>query len=239
MRIHVPPGSPWWVDVAADAALTLHVGGGMTALVSGATAAFAPKGRRLHALAGRLFVAAMLVMAGVGAIVAPLLPQRMNIAAGVFTIYLVLSAWSAARRKPGDAGRVEVATLLIGIAAFAICAWLIWVGSQSAEGVVDGQDYHPLIVFAALAALGVFLDVRMLRRGGITGVSRIARHLWRMCLALFIASASFFLGQPQLFPTWLSSSNALFIPALVPLVLLIVWMLRLRIGRRWRTVPSC
>ncbi len=55
-------------------------------------------------------------------------------------------------------------------------------------------------VFAFLAALGVLLDVRRLRRGGVSGAVRVARHLWRMCLALFTASASFFLGSSSFSP---------------------------------------
>ena len=238
MHIHVPSGSPWWVYAAADTALALHVGGGMTGLVAGTAAAIAPKGGRFHAVAGQVFVAAMLIMAGVGALVAPLLPQRLNIAAGVFTLYLVLSAWMTVRHKPGDAGRIEAATMLVGTAALAVCLRLICVGNESADGTVDGQDYHPAFVFAFLATLGVLLDLRMLRGGGVSGAPRVARHLWRMCLALFIASGSFFLGQPQLFPIWALHSNALFAPALAPLVLLVVWMVRVRAGRRWRSVVA-
>ena len=234
MHIHVPPGSAWFVYAAADIALGLHIGGGVTGLVSGTAAAIAPKGGRLHVAAGKAFVASMLVMAIVGAFVAPMLPQRTNIAGGVFTAYLVLSAWTTVRRNPRRAVWIEVVTMLVGVLAFAICAWLIRIGSQSADGTIDGQDYHPAVVFAVLAALGVLLDVRVLVCGGISGAPRIARHLWRMCLALFIASGSFFLGQPQLFPVWLLQSNALFIPALAPLALLIVWLVRVRIGRRWQ-----
>lgn len=31
--------------------------------------------------------------------------------------------------------------------------------------------------------------------GGVRGTSRIARHLWRMCLGLFVAAGFFFLGS--------------------------------------------
>ena len=41
---------------------------------------------------------------------------------------------------------------------------------------------------AVLAAAG---DVRMLVRGGVFGAQRVARHLWRMCFGLFIATGSF------------------------------------------------
>ncbi len=75
-----------------------------------------------------------------------------------------------------------------------------------------------------LAGLG---DLRMLVQG-ISGKRRIARHLWRMCFGWLIATGSFFLGQQQVFPAWLRGSPLLLVPALLPLVLLIFWMIRVR-----------
>jgi hypothetical protein len=87
-----------------------------------------------------------------------------------------------------------------------------------------------------LAALG---DLRMLLRG-ISGKRRIARHLWRMCFGWFIATGSFFLGQQQVFPAWLRGSPVLLVPALLPLVLLIFWMIRVRFTSAYKrmSVPS-
>ena len=82
-----------------------------------------------------------------------------------------------------------------------------------------------------LAAAG---DVRMLVRGGVFGAQRIVRHLWRMCFALFIATGSFFLGQQQVFPAFLRKSNVLFVPALLPLVLLIFWLFRVRFTNTYK-----
>ena len=74
----------------------------------------------------------------------------------------------------------------------------------------------------------------MLLHGGIYGAKRVVRHLWRMCFGLFIATGSFFLGQQQVFPKWLRGSPALFVPALLPLVLLIFWVLRVRFGKMYK-----
>jgi len=49
----------------------------------------------------------------------------------------------------------------------------------------------------------------MMVRGGISGTKRLARHLWRMCFALFIASASVFLARPHLFPAIFRKSGLL------------------------------
>jgi hypothetical protein len=89
-----------------------------------------------------------------------------------------------------------------------------------------------------LAAAG---DVRMLLGGGVFGTKRIARHLWRMCFGLFIAAGSFFMGpsnrplrllsavglgrhlSPALF-----SINLYLILTILPLILLIFWLVRVR-----------
>jgi hypothetical protein len=97
-----------------------------------------------------------------------------------------------------------------------------------------------------LAAAG---DVRMLVRGGVFGAKRIARHLWRMCFGLFIAAGSFFLG-PSNRPLRLLStvgvgkylSPALFgttlylVLTILPLILLIFWLLRVRFANAYRKV---
>jgi hypothetical protein len=76
---------------------------------------------------------------------------------------------------------------------------------------------------ALLAAAG---DVRMLVRGGVFGAHRIVRHLWRMCFALFNAAGSLFLGQQQVFPAFLRKTNVLFVPDILPLILMIFWLFR-------------
>jgi hypothetical protein len=66
-------------------------------------------------------------------------------------------------------------------------------------------------VWASVAFLSAAGDVRMLVRGGVFGAHRIVRHLWRMCFALFIAAASFFLGQLKAFPASLRGAKVWFV----------------------------
>ncbi len=58
-------------------------------------------------------------------------------------------------------------------------------------------------VFCALALFFAALDFKVILQGGISGAARIARHLWRMCFALFFAAGSFFLGQQKVMPVWM------------------------------------
>src|SRR4051812_30134735 len=107
--LELAPDAPWIAHAAAAAALVLHIGGGSVAMAAGGAAMVAKKGGRLHRLSGQVFFAAMLAMAGVATIVAPMLPdeQWVNTPAAVFTLYLTLTAWLTARRRPGQVGGIE------------------------------------------------------------------------------------------------------------------------------------
>ena len=93
-------------------------------------------------------------------------------------------------------------------------------------------------LFAAILLLAAAGDVRVLAHGGISGRSRVVRHLWRMCVGLFIATGSFFLGQPQVFPVALRGSIYLITPAVLPLPLLILWLIRVRFRKAYSLRPS-
>ena len=75
------------------------------------------------------------------------------------------------------------------------------------------------IIIGSLAAVG---DLRLILARGVSGAVRLARHLWRMTVALFIAANALFLGQPQVFPKALQ--GWLFLPALLILGLLLYWL---------------
>jgi hypothetical protein len=110
-------------------------------------------------------------------------------------------------------------------------------GASSQDGVPVGMMFFMGSVML-LAAAG---DVRMLVRGGVLGAKRIARHLWRMCFGLFIAAGSFFLGPSnrplrllsnvgigQHLPRALFSTTLYLILTVLPLILLIFWLVRVR-----------
>jgi hypothetical protein len=87
------------------------------------------------------------------------------------------------------------------------------------------------VVFAAVGALGVVGDARLLGHGRLEGPRRTARHLWRLCAALAIAWGSF-AGQPKAVPEPLRGSPLTLLPMLAVLVLMTVWLVRLRPRRR-------
>jgi hypothetical protein len=154
--------------------------------------------------------------------------QLGNVLGGTFTFYLVTTAWVTARRGDGETSIFDWVALLIPL-ALGIGLWisgleLVHSHTWSKDGVPTGMRFFMGSVML-LAAAG---DIRMLVRGGVFGAKRIVRHLWRMCFGFFIATGSFFLGQQQVFPAWLRGSSLLFLPALLPLILLIFWLFRVR-----------
>jgi hypothetical protein len=73
----------------------------------------------------------------------------------------------------------------------------------------------------------------MLARG-VFGSQRVARHLWRMCFALFMATGSF-LAQKRVL-TFLGGPKILLL-SIVPLILLIFWLIRVRLKNLRRYSP--
>lgn len=210
----------------------IHVAAGAVGLASGAAAMIAAKGRRLHRAAGQAFVGSMLVMGGLGAAIAAATPDRITTLAGTLTVYLVATGWMTARRPANQTGRFEMFAL--ALAALAAASGLIvgWLGSQSPDGLIDGLPFQAALLFATVATIGAVCDLLNLRRGGVAGAARLARHLWRLSAALTIAASAFFLGQQKVMPAFMRGSPLLYLPVLAPLLALIVWQVKLRLPRR-------
>src|SRR6266849_2620742 len=214
--------------------LPVHISAGILGVLSGATALSFRKGSPRHAVAGKVFVIAMLTLGASAVYLALMKHQLGNVLGGTFTFYLVTTAWATARRRDGETGIFDWAAmlvpLLVGSALLILGLGVVYGHAKSPNGVPVGM-YFVMGSVMLLAAAG---DIRMLARGGVFGAKRIVRHLWRMCFGFFIATGSFFLGQQQVFPDWLRGSSVLFIPALLPLVLLIFWLFRVRLTNAYK-----
>lgn len=215
--------------------LLLHVLAGGLALVSGFIALIALKGGSLHRRGGLVFVCSMVLMALSGAGLAALNAAAGNVIAGLLTTYLVVTALTAVR--PGtpatralEAGAM-VWAVVVGLAAVAVAIRSMTSGDATPE---TGRG-PVFLLFGAVALLSGAGDARMLRAGRPKGPPRLKRHLWRMCVALCLASASFFLGQAHLIPEPLRTPIPLAIPVLVPLLAMAYWLWRLGNRRRRRS----
>lgn len=222
--LHISPDSHVLVHAAAAVVLYLHIGAGTVGLLAGAAALVFRKGSRLHRQAGNVFVVAMLVMSAIGATVAPFLPtpERASVIAGVLVFYLVLSSWAAVKRKPGQIGAFDYGLLLTSASVVGASAYLMNLATQSPTGKLDGQPAAAFVMFIIIGGLAAVGDLRVILTRGVSGAMRLARHLWRMTVAYFIAANALFLGQPQVFPKALQ--GWLFLPALLILGLLLYWL---------------
>ena len=226
--------------------LIVHICAGTLALLFGTAAMSFRKGSRRHALAGKAFVASMLTMAAGAVYLAIVKHQPNNIGGGIFTFYLILTAWLTASRRDGETSKFDWAVVLIPL-ALGVLTWMSGVEKlRSPEPPQDGVPGGMHLFMGSVMLLAAAGDVRMLLGGGVFGKQRIARHLWRMCFGLFIASGSFFLGgdnrplrllavvglRQQLFRTLLRQETLLFL-AVLPLILLIFWLVRIRFAKSW------
>jgi hypothetical protein len=230
--------------------LVLHICAGTVGLLSGTAAMFFRKGSRRHIQAGKVFVASMLIMALGATYLGIVKNQPSNIGGGIITFYLIGTGWLTARRRDGEVSRMDWVALLIPLTL----GILIWVngiqvlrsGATSQNGVPVGMSFF----MGSICLLAAGGDIRTLLRGGVFGVQRIARHLWRMCFGLFIAAGSFFMGPSnrplrllsavgvgQHLPSGLFSTGLYLFLTIFPLVLLIFWIVRVRFTDAFKEKP--
>ena len=207
--------------------LAIHVAAGGLALLLGAVALSVKKGGTLHRRSGLLFVYAMLVMGISAAILG-------NVGGGVMTAYFVVTALTTVRPVSPSTraidGAAAVAALVLGLLTVVSAVQAFQAPGRSLNGV-------PFPMFAFLATvllLAVAGDVRVLRSGKPRGRPRLARHLWRMCFALFIAAGSFFSIRERVakvLPEPFTTAPMRALPILLLFGAMVYWLWRLRGGR--------
>jgi hypothetical protein len=218
-------------------ALIVHIGAGSLGILSGFATIAVAKGERLHRMFGTVFFLSMLTMSALAAYLAlfqpPIYPgaapASATVPVAILTFYLVATGWMTVRRTERGVGPFDYGALfaVLGVAA----AMLIF-GLIAANNPVDRAHGFPVryYAFAAFAAIPALLDLKVILQGGISGAPRIARHLWRMCFALFFASSFFFLGQQRV-AAFFHKSPLLFVPALAPLAVMLFWLVRVRLTK--------
>jgi hypothetical protein len=215
--------------------LPLHIIAGTLGMLSGFVAVFLLKGSRRHAVAGKVFVIAMLILSASGVFLAIMKSQPGNILGGTLTFYLVATAWVTARRREGKPGILDWGAFLVVLAVTASQLTFGLEAVLSQTGLKFGYPAWPYFFMGSVALLATVGDVRMLVRGGISGTERLARHLWRMSFALFIAAASIFLAREEIFPALLRKAGVLSFLSFLPLMLMIFWLIRVRFANRYKS----
>ncbi len=238
--LQAPADAPLWAHIGAAALLWMHIIGGGAGIATGAIAIASRKGGKIHRAVGRAFFWVMLVCYTVAAGVAPFLDdgQRPNTIAGVMALYLLLTGRAAAQRPEIKAGVYQVVGLVAALTIAGAGALFMKMGADSPAGTIDGSPPEAFVVFMAAGLFAAAGELHVLVRRTLSGRARIARHLWRMCFSLFIASGSFFLGQMQVMPQWMRESAIPYVAALAPLGAMLLWLVLVRIPKRRKAVAA-
>jgi len=202
----------------------IHIAAGLLALPAGATAVAARKGGLLHARAGAVFFGAMLVL-GVSAAVLEPFRERVpgSPIAGLFVLYFITTSWVTARRRDGRTGWFEMLACAVALGTAALMSW-----DTLANGATTPAGVGPIYALATVCVIAGLLDLNAVLRRRLSSAQRIARHLWRMCFAFFIATGSFFLGQQDVLPAVVRGSPVLLCLAFAPFVVMVFWIVRMR-----------
>jgi hypothetical protein len=215
-------------------ALAVHFAAGLVAMVSGTLALAVAKGGRPHKQSGLVFTWAMVVLGLTAAGIGTYESRPGQVFGGILAAYLVFSAMTTVKPLPGIGRRFNVALMVL---AFAFAVATLYGGVHEwldpTVQVIGRPRVVPPLVVGTVILLAAIGDLRALRAGGLRGSRRLARHLWRMCFGLFVATGSFFLGQMKFIPEPVRIVPLLLVLAFAPILFLIYWMWRVRVrGRR-------
>jgi uncharacterized membrane protein len=210
--------------------LPIHIAAGGLALVLGAVALSVKKGGTVHRRGGLLFVYAMLVMGTTAAILG-------NVGGGLMAVYFVVTALTTVRPVSPWTRRINVAALVLvaGLASLDILGGVK--AFNSPRGSLNGVPFAMFFFLATIMILAAIGDVRIMRFGLPRGGPRLARHLWRMCFALFIAAGSFFSIRERvakILPEPLTTAPIRMLPILLIFGTMFYWLWRVR---RRRPLP--
>jgi hypothetical protein len=217
--------------------LALHVLAGTLGLVAGYVALYTKKGATTHRRSGMLFVLAMLPMALLGMALAVGLDKApaINLPAGLLTSYLVVTSLTTVRPLGAGARWLHLGGMLVALGV--ALATLTFAGEAIANGGRrNGMPAFPFVMFGVVGALGTAGDARMLWAGPPAGGARLARHLWRMCFALFLAALSFSVQLAKMLPAPARVPALIALPMLAVLVTMCYWLWRVRRRRGARVV---
>jgi uncharacterized membrane protein len=206
--------------------LFFHIGTAILGLLSGVAAMSLRKGSPWHRVAGNVFTVSMLSMSASGAYLALMKTQTLNALVGCLTFYLVATAWSTARRKDRQAGIADRGALLFASSLGVILVMYGLEAANSHTGLKDGESPGGYFAFGTVALISAALDARLIVHGGLVGVHRLARHLWRMCFPMLIAIVSVVPRLHRLFPTLFGNDIVLYAPIVLMLIAIIYWLCR-------------
>lgn len=212
----------------------VHIFAGVLVVLAGYIALYTTKGATLHRRAGMVFFYAMLTTAlfGITIALARDVAPAVNVPAALLTSYLVVTSLTTIRSVESRWLSIVAFLVVLGVT---LASFTFAFQAFANGGLRKGMPAFPFLLFGVAGLFATVGDVRVLRSGVLTGTPRLARHLWRMTFALFIAALSFFIGQgAKIFPKPFASPALLGLPVLLVLVTMFYWLWRVRVRRNLR-----
>jgi uncharacterized membrane protein len=220
--------------------LPIHIIAAGIGLISGAIALAVGKGGRLHRLSGKIFVYAIFAMCATAVVSAVVKGQAVNVMAGSMTAYLAFTAITTVRPPSPGARRRDIALMMIALVLGLVTFAGGFAAVASPSGRLFGLPSFPFFLFGILGTSGATGDFKTMRAGTLRGAPRLSRHLWRMCMALFITTASFFSIRARVaavLPAVFTTPALRALPVVLVLVTMFYWLWRVRFRRsfaeRW------
>jgi hypothetical protein len=210
----------------------VHILAGTLGLLSGYVALATTKGGSTHRRVGMLFVYSMLTMAVFGATITAArgIAPAVNYPAAIITSMLIITSLVTVKPELGS----RLSALGLTLISFGVGLPMLWWGAEAAaNGTKFGMPAFPFFMFGVIGTLAGLGDLRLLRTGPLSGAPRLARHLWRMCFALFFAALSASVQFAKMVPRDFRMP-IMVIPMLTVLVALIYWLWRVRVRRSLR-----
>ncbi len=222
--------------------LPIHIVAGGLAIILGGIALVAAKGATLHRRSGLLFVYAMLTMGISGSVLA--LRQSLtnaNALGGFMSAYFVLTALTTVRPVSTWTRRLDWGALAVAMTLTGLEMGLGLKALASPRGAIEGVPFFMLFFLATITGLAAAGDVRVMWSGIPRGGARLARHLWRMCFALFIAAGSFFSIRARvarILPEPFTTPAMRALPVVLVFIAMFYWLWRLRGRRTFALAPK-
>ena len=202
--------------------LLLHIAAGALSLAAAGVAIAVRKGRRLHRLAGRVYVMAMAIVFASSVWLSLATNNLFLLTVGIFSFYMVLSGYRALYRKQQSASldqRYRVGVLDKGAAQFTLIAC-------SAMAIYGGVYWHSdplapvLVVLGSIGSLMAYFDLKRFRKPPPDPHAWFFTHMTRMLGGTIASVTAFLVTTADMLPPlarWL-------LPTIIGTVVISIWV---------------
>lgn len=209
--------------------LIIHIATGSISIFSGFLALFTRKGSLFHIASGRIFSIAILITGGAIIGLGIFGGSIDDVLGGLTLLYFVVTAWRTLQFPKLAINTLDYG-LFICVLGLAMTNTILGLKAKTLSLEYPSTQYF---LIALIHLIAVVDDLYLLMKRRAVKKYCLIRHAWRMCLVLFMASGSLFLGQMRIFPAMLIEHSVFvfFIPPLLPLLFMGYWVIRINIKR--------